>query len=134
MLWIIKGRQMIKKLAILLLLLVVGTSISCTYHQPTVQERAITAAAISSCQGCCKQVLAHCQDHCVNNDRCCRSKGCLATIKSYHQYKKEQCMQGYGVVRRLNSFRDPLQCRKTTCNCMADYRVCMQSCAKEVHG
>jgi hypothetical protein len=33
----------------------------------------------------------------------------------------------------LNSYRDPLQCRKVTCNCHADYQVCIQSCSGVIH-
>jgi hypothetical protein len=33
-----------------------------------------------------------------------------------------------GVSRDLNSYRDPLQCRKVTCDCLADNNVCKASC------
>jgi len=47
---------------------------------------------------------------------------------AYHHYVYEQIVKGDFITRNLNSYRDPLQCRKTTCSCAADYDVCIQAC------
>lgn len=31
-------------------------------------------------------------------------------------------------MRELNSYRDPLQCRKVTCDCLSDFAICKKGC------
>ncbi|KTD26850.1 acyltransferase [Legionella israelensis] len=65
-----------------------------------------------------------CKDSCGN----CQSRSIFSTRKKYSRYVHEQCVKGEVVARELNSYRDPLQCRKVTCNCCADFDTCIQSC------
>lgn len=85
------------------------------------------------CKYTCREKFKLCQKACQNNiPRCiaCENKQAL---RSYLHYKKQQCVQGKPVIRELQSYRDPLQCRKTTCDCNTDYRVCAQACTGLIH-
>ncbi|WP_133127460.1 acyltransferase [Legionella nagasakiensis] len=94
---------------------------SCTKQTP--------ASGQAGCRISCEKQFNECKAVCTNNCRRCSTCTDLSAAKSYNQYKHEQCMQGGIIARELKSYRDPLQCRKTTCNCLADYRMCVQSCA-----
>ena len=87
----------------------------------------------AQCKYTCQQKLNSCQKVCQNNTIHCITLANDHALKSYHSYKKQQCVQGKPVVRELQSYRDPLQCRKTTCDCNTDYRVCTQACTGLIH-
>lgn len=95
----------------------------------------VTACVISknspeqaACQLSCKTKLNQCRQTCQNNCIRCGDRANQIMRKGYHQYTREECVRGGMITRQLQSYRDPLQCRKPTCNCQADYRVCTQSC------
>ena len=52
--------------------------------------------------------------------------------REYSHYKNQQKIQGIGIVRQVNSYRDLLQCRKTTCECPTDYQTCIQTCTGKI--
>lgn len=81
-----------------------------------------------SCQARMKQCSQRCHDNCPN---CCVGANQRA-IRHYDLYKHQQTVQGKIVALELKSYRDPLQCRKITCDCPADYRVCIQSCTGKI--
>lgn len=84
------------------------------------------------CKASCQQRQMACNKTCENNcPNCCLIANQRAA-RDYQHYKKRQKIQGYGVVRQLNSYRDPLQCRKTTCECPTDYRTCIQTCTGKI--
>lgn len=87
----------------------------------------------SACTSMCAKRLASCDAACKNNSQCCAASLATTTAKNYTKYKHQQCVQGVMIARDLQSYRDPLQCRKMTCDCKADYRVCVQSCTGLVH-
>lgn len=60
-------------------------------------------------------------------------KSINSAMKSYGRYVHEQEVQGGMVIQELKSYRDPLQCRKVSCNCMADYNVCVQGMSGIIH-
>ena len=80
------------------------------------------------CELKCKQGFSQCLPACKNNCVRCMVRASQSARKHYLRYQHQQSVQGKNIVRELNSYRDPLQCRKTTCNCWADFNVCMQSC------
>lgn len=86
-----------------------------------------------ACKMTCKQRLDRCISLCQDCCGKCSLRSTAAATGSYNQYKREQCVQGKSIVRQLQSFRDPLKCRKTTCECSADYDVCMQSSSGVIH-
>lgn len=92
-----------------------------------------TKAEFAICKASCNKKVSKCNRLCSNNCAQCRSKAFSSTNKSYNMYLHEQRLQGLRVARELNSYRDPLQCRKITCNCPADYQVCMQLCGGVIY-
>ncbi|MDI9818247.1 MULTISPECIES: acyltransferase [unclassified Legionella] len=113
---------------IITLLLASVFLVSCI-HTMTVQEK----NKIAACQVSCQNKAASCKQACRNNCPQCCSFSNKSAIKKYNHYKHEVCVKGEFLTLQLNSFRDPLQCRKTTCNCQADYQVCMQACSGMVY-
>ena len=95
--------------------------LGCTHHQASIEQKV--------CYVGCKQKLEACNQVCHNDCQQCSSVADHSAVTSYNRYKHEQCVQGGAIIRELQSYRDPLQCRKITCGCRADYRVCMQSCS-----
>lgn len=106
----------------LLLLLVCGSLIGCL-RQPIV-----TVTNLPACQVHCQERLTACKANCRNNCRLCDSYAEKQAILRYFTYQHEEFVEGGYIARDLQSFRDPLQCRKTTCDCPADYNMCMQAC------
>jgi hypothetical protein len=87
-----------------------------------------TVSAIAACKMSCQSKLNVCQKTCDNSCLQCAAKANQMTRQSYNRYVNEQCVRGGYLTRQLQSYRDPLQCRKITCECVADYQVCAQAC------
>lgn len=102
---------------------------SCMQHISSSQEKSTFAA----CAMTCKSRANVCHQTCRNDCQHCCSYSNQVAAKKYKRYLHEQCVKGEFIALQLNSFRDPLQCRKTTCNCRADYEVCIQSCSGVIH-
>ncbi|MBA3537051.1 MAG: acyltransferase [Tatlockia sp.] len=86
----------------------------------------------ASCAATCVNRLTTCTKVCRNDCPQCIVASNKKTARNYDKYVREQCIKGQIIALQLNSFRDPLQCRKITCNCPADYEVCLQSCGGPV--
>lgn len=91
------------------------------------------AENMAMCKKECHVRFHSCKKTCSNNCKECSSAANCSAARNYSQYKHEQYVQGGAITRELKSYRDQLQCRKTTCNCLADYNVCTQSCTGKVH-
>lgn len=102
--------------------------ISCSTYQ-SIREH---AAEIKSCKLSCIERLKTCANTCRNNCNNCTSLDNAAAAVHFNQYKRQQILQGQIVALELQSYKDPLQCRKTTCNCREDYGVCIQSCNGQI--
>lgn len=98
--------------------------VSCTHQTPDPK----LIGSIVSCTASCDRVFHECRKVCRNNCLQCDSAAAQTTAKNYNRYVCEQQVKGKIVALQLNSFRDPLQCRKTTCSCSTDHQVCIQSC------
>lgn len=97
---------------------------ACASQQASVKR----ANELLLCKKNCQQHLIACSQICHNNcQECSQSAHCKAA-HNYYRYRHQQYVQGGILARELNSYRDPLQCRKITCDCAADYKVCTQSC------
>lgn len=86
----------------------------------------------AACKMNCDQRAAACQKVCRNNCPQCCSYANQSAANAYYDYRHEQIVKGGFIVRQLKSYRDPLQCRKTTCNCKADYQICIQTCGGRI--
>ncbi|MCA0403047.1 MAG: acyltransferase [Proteobacteria bacterium] len=87
----------------------------------------------AECKLACAKQAQFCLKECKNNCSNCLCNRSAKTAKSYNRYSNEQKIKGDVCVLELNSFSDPLQCRKMTCSCSADYSVCMQACGGLIH-
>lgn len=85
-----------------------------------------------ACKTTCYQRLDECNKTCHNSCRQCTEWNNFITAKRYQHYKDQQCIKGEIIMRDLNSYRDPLQCCKTTCECPTDFRVCVKSCSGKI--
>ena len=100
----------------------------CASYNSYVQHAREQAVCKRDCQARLMACNKVCDDSCPG---CCRS-ALQRTERDYNHYVNEQTIKGCGIVRELNSYRDPLQCRKTTCECPTDYRTCLQACKHKI--
>jgi hypothetical protein len=83
---------------------------------------------VKQCKVMCVKRFESCNTLCVNNCAVCSEHANQSTLSSYSEYVHQQQVKGGFVARGLKSYRDPLQCRKVTCNCYADLMICEQDC------
>lgn len=88
---------------------------------------------LAQCQMTCAKHFEFCSQNCVDNCPTCSWKSGQSAAANFSKYVNEQKVQGKKVMRELNSYRDPLQCRKVTCDCVADLMACKQSCSGVIH-
>ncbi len=82
------------------------------------------ARCIQLCHAQQKLCASRCQNNCTD----CNYQNCRDINRGFRQYWNEKKLTGSDVTRELNSYEDPLQCSKISCDCMADYDACQQSC------
>ena len=80
------------------------------------------------CKEACHARMRDCTQTCYNSCQLCSASANCSAEMHYNKYKQQQRIQGEPVIRSLKSYRDPLQCRKTTCECTVDHNVCLQAC------
>jgi hypothetical protein len=112
-----------------ILCFVVITLVGCASYQASL----VSATTKATCKNTCQQRFKSCKQACHNNCQGCKQSSNRSVIHHFNKYKHEQCVQGGMIIRDLNSYRDPLQCKKITCDCLADYNVCTQSCSGIIH-
>ena len=94
----------------------------------TQQQNIAKSKDVSQCLQLCEQRFESCKQQCSDNcPRCSLMASDKAAI-NYMEYVHDKRVQGGYVARGLNSYRDPLQCRKVTCNCTSDILTCKQGC------
>lgn len=94
----------------------------------TSPQKMYKTRGLSQCQQVCVQHLESCQQNCTNNCRNCQEAVTDSAATNFFNYANELQVQGGYINRRLKSYRDPLQCRKVTCNCAIDFNTCNQAC------
>lgn len=110
---------MMKFIACAILSLTVLMLSSCVHRMPP---------AVAACKMSCVKRAQVCNKLCHNNCKRCIIGSCRKANSHYQRYRHEQCLKGGIIARNVNSYRDPLKCRKVTCNCRADFSICVQSC------
>lgn len=80
------------------------------------------------CVRMCVKKMQQCQTVCRNNCKNCQHIQAMETKREWCLYRHAQQVTGDVLFRQLNSYKDPLQCQKATCDCQADKMVCEQSC------
>jgi hypothetical protein len=81
------------------------------------------------CEHRCDTRAQQCQTQCRDNRDSCAQQVQANTKKNYKAYRNGRCIEGKIPILELQSFRDPLQCLKKTCDCADDYRVCKRACS-----
>lgn len=81
-----------------------------------------------ACKRSCQVQREYCGKICRDSCLQCTRHAYHHAVKRYARYKHEQCVRGEYVMRELQSYADPLKCTKTTCECPAEYAVCIQAC------
>lgn len=88
---------------------------------------------LKACRIKCYTIEKKCNATCVNNCNNCSTLAYAQSANRFKMYKHRQLVQGKIVALELQSFKDPLQCRKTTCSCKKDLRVCLQACSGKIY-
>lgn len=93
------------------------------------RQNVLKERAVAQCNMTCMQHFEFCRKNCINNCPACSTASQTSAANDFEKYVHERKAEGKKVMRELNSYRDPLQCRKVTCDCLSDLTVCKQSCA-----
>ena len=102
---------------------------ACAFYQD-VHDRIM---ARQVCYTGCQTQRDQCDHRCDQNSELCNAKADAIAAVHFNHYKRQQCVKGDGITLELKSFRDPLACVKTTCECAQDYDVCRQSCQGSIY-
>lgn len=97
---------------------------SCSYYGHYVEKE----RKYKACHLDCLAKKDHCKAICRNNCAECTGLKDLQAAKRFKDYKHQKTVQKKLVDLELQSFKDPLQCRKVTCSCQDDFSVCVQAC------
>jgi hypothetical protein len=92
------------------------------------QYNLVKSKEISSCKIFCLKQQESCQQRCVDNCPKCYHAATDSAANGFFKYTNVKQVEGGYINRRLISYRDPLQCRKVSCNCTADFLTCNQGC------
>ncbi|KTC79681.1 hypothetical protein [Legionella cherrii] len=92
------------------------------------KQSALKAQEEQRCNMTCMQHFEFCRQNCVDNCPTCSYKAQRTAGKNFAKYVHERKVEGKKVMRELNSYRDPLQCRKVTCDCLFDLAICKKGC------
>lgn len=84
---------------------------------------------LEQCKLACTQHFEFCRQNCIDSCPNCSASSQMKAAENYRKYVHERSVEGKKVMRELNSYRDPLQCRKVTCDCLSDFAICKQGCA-----
>ena len=106
-----------------LIVFIIYYTLGCIHYPPETQ----------SCRVSCVNRYQACQLSCHNSCKPCALSAAVQAERSFKRYVHEHYVEGKRVVRELKSYRDPLQCRKFTCDCVADYHVCREACGGIIH-
>jgi len=88
----------------------------------------VNPQSLTLCKMTCVKRFESCQKTCINSCSRCSANSSYTSRSNYLKYTHEKQIQGGFITRGLKSYRDPLQCRKVTCNCTSDFIVCNQGC------
>lgn len=80
------------------------------------------------CLNVCQKHFEACKYTCVHNCRICKTKSNMSTDLRFMQFANQQMVQGQAVNRDTDSYKDPLNCLKISCDCVADLDACEQAC------
>lgn len=85
------------------------------------------------CIAHCDERFQYCKQTCDENEKLCRMKSEARAAVHFAHYQHQQKVKGQVVMEEVNVFRDPLACRKVTCDCVQDKNMCQQACRGAIH-
>jgi hypothetical protein len=106
-----------------LMLLCIGLISACSYMQN--QQQLFAQRKISAAH--CDQRYQYCQKTCDDNLNLCRTKSDARAARHFARYQQQQNVKGQIVMEEVQAFREPLACRKMTCDCDQDKMMCQQA-------
>ena len=108
--------------------------VGCNKRMPLMmtKKEEVHAQQQRACINQCGIEKSKCLEHCQYSCKHCEKYESTKMAARYKKYIHEQNIQGKRVALQLQSFRDPLQCRKASCDCQADYRVCVGQCRGKI--
>jgi hypothetical protein len=89
-------------------------------------------AACNDCITACEEQRFICSKICKDSCFDCQQKTAMNSAQAYAGFVHEQTVQGGIVSRERLSYRDPLHCLKKTCDCVADFSLCKESCSGSI--
>jgi hypothetical protein len=81
------------------------------------------------CQNQCLGELQYCRKICKDSCPNCCGLSKFHAMESFRRYANQADVQGFFPINLLQYYDDPLKCKKTSCDCQADYILCKQHCA-----
>lgn len=84
------------------------------------------------CDAGCRAALTTCNQECQNSCQLCKKHTQRMTDRRYRIYVARQKAQGLPVIQMRDAYKDPLRCKKVTCDCASDYDICKQLCTGKV--
>ncbi|MCC5791120.1 MAG: acyltransferase [Legionellaceae bacterium] len=117
----------------ILWLIISLTLLSACTHRHVTSGKPPEKDTRAQCLWQCERHFNACQQTCQNSCPKCQKTANKKASNSYDDYRNQLKVTGGYDIRQLNSYRDPLQCRKTSCNCPADLVVCRQSCKGTIY-
>jgi hypothetical protein len=93
-----------------------------------VHQHVLKIQSEAQCKTNCLARFDWCVHHCVDNCPACSAASTERSVNYFAKYVHERQVEAKKVMRELNSFRDPLQCRKVTCDCLSDLAICKMGC------
>jgi len=81
-----------------------------------------------TCLNACYEKNRYCHKICQTDcPHCCKYTK-MQGLHFYRRYLKRCRIEGKPAFSSLQSFYDPLQCNKNSCDCQKDFLLCQQSC------
>lgn len=85
------------------------------------------------CLLACQQQQLRCHKLCLTDcPHCCKYTKMQGTV-FYRRYLRRSRIEGKPAFSSLQSFYDPLQCNKNSCDCVQDFLLCEQNCQGKIH-
>ena len=85
------------------------------------------------CAKACKTRMHFCNKFCRNDPAQCKRWADASATVHFGHYRQEKLIQGEPIGSELQGFRDPLACKKVSCDCLADFDLCIQTCQGNIH-
>lgn len=115
-----------KNYLISIIMVILFLCVGCTKQHTSTTPK--DAKVTAECLKTCKKHYGACERTCDNDCRTCQKEAYEEAKKDYLRYQSQVSVMGEYNIRQIGSYRDPLMCSKSSCNCRADKSACEQAC------